>query len=109
MGLFSREQFEQLHKRALRREFRAGIVVDVRRTPPDPIQTRWGKRYYRLTKFNPHRFAYKVAFRHDPGNETTNLVTAMLKAGLLQLDMSQRMAGRPSEVDRELQRLLDAT
>lgn len=71
-------------------------------------EVRRGKRYYRLSTFNRHRVSYRIAYRHDPGDATTNFISVCLRDGTLTLDMSGRFGGRkkPSECDHELQTLI---
>ena len=108
MSLFTPEQFERLRQHAAIRESVAGVDVQIRAARPTKSDIRRGNRYYRLLKHNEHRWAYRFAYKHDPGDATTNLIVEMLKAGTLQLDMSRHLAVRkPAVGDLELQRLID--
>lgn len=106
MSIFTPEQFEQLRLRAVIREAVAGVEITTRATRPSKSDIRRGKRYYRLTRYNGHRFSYRVAYRDDPGNATMEFIAACLSTGTLKMDLSQ--IRRLSEVDRELQSLLNA-
>lgn len=108
MGLFTPAQFDQLRQRAMLREMVAGVSVEVRRTRTSKSDLRRGNRYYRMLTHNEHRWAHWFAYKHDTGDATTNLIVAMLKAGTLGLDMSQRLAVRnPAVGDLELQQLIE--
>jgi hypothetical protein len=105
MSLFTPEQFDSLRSQAVERE---GWEKNFSIAPASRSERRRGARYYRLTKFNGHRFSYRVSHKIDD-NTTLPFIAKCLANGILKLDMSARMrAKKPSAVDIELQALIDS-